>query len=140
MELLSGHRVSWWVRSQIIHVWSLIAIGRVILAFGNTWLAGLVDIVSRGSRAFSSDALYFLHGGRHDFAGDASDSDISTVLEAPTLNGQLLTTIGITLAGTDRVDHGMSAHIPALVAGKVAMPGRVSDERVTSDETRPGHA
>ena len=124
----------------MIEVDTLSAIVRVILASGNSWLAGLVDIVSRGSRAFSSDALYFLHGGRHDFAGDASDSDISTVLEAPTLNGQLLTTIGITLAGTDRVDHGMSAHIPALVAGKVAMPGRVSDERVTREEARPGHA
>ena len=124
----------------MIEIDTLSVIIRIVLASCNTWLAGLVDIVSGGIQAFSSNTLDFLHGRGNRFAVDASDSDISTVLEAPTLNGQLLTTVGITLVGTDRFDHGMSAHIPALVAGKVAMPGRVSDERVTSDETRPGLA
>lgn len=34
----------------------------------------------------------------------------------------------------------MSTHIPAIIAGEIAMPGSVSDERVTCNKTRARHA
>jgi hypothetical protein len=40
------------------------------------------------------------------------------------------------LIGAYRVDLGMSAHIPAIVACEIAVSCSVSDVRVASDETR----
>lgn len=58
------------------------------------------------------------------------------MLETPALNSHLLTAASVALIGAYRVDLGMSAHIPAIVACEIAVSCSVSDVRVASDETR----
>jgi hypothetical protein len=61
LERLCGHWPRWGVRHQVGEADALSTIGGVILASGNTWLAGLVDVVIRGGWASSSYARDFLH-------------------------------------------------------------------------------
>jgi len=95
----------------------------VVLASDYARLALLCDTVDRRCKTFSSYALDFLHGGGCNLAGDTGDRDISAIFEAPSLDCELLTAICVALIGTDRVDFGMSANIPTLIASKVAMFG-----------------
>lgn len=128
------------VRVDTIDVGSLSIVGRVVLAAGKSWLAGLSHTVRGGASRCTSYAGDFIHLLFGDGAGDTGHGNVYVLLEAPTREFELLAAIRVTLVSTDGLDLGVRAHRPAIVASEVAVASRVADLRIAAEEARTWHA
>ena len=113
-------------------------VGWVVKLASDTRLAWLGDSVDGRTSSLASYAGKLLHGGGRDLARDTGDRD-GSALEAPAFQSELLATLNATLVGADFLDDGVRAHVPAVIARKVAMTGRVTNVGVASDEACAGH-